>query len=76
VAKIIGAEPQNKRRFRGFPLPSNTFTSARNFVVSELPREDKEILLRELARECGYLLEPATRIPEDFQRKLFADNNE
>jgi hypothetical protein len=59
-----------------FPLPSNAFTSAHNFVVSELPREDKEMLLRELARECGYLLEPTPRAPEDFQRKLFADNNE
>jgi hypothetical protein len=58
-------------------LPSNAFTSARNFVVAELPREDKEMLLRELARECGYLLEPAiTRDREDFQRKLFVDNNE
>jgi hypothetical protein len=34
------------------------------------------MLLRELARECGYLLEPATHVPEDFQRKLFVDNNE
>jgi hypothetical protein len=61
---------------RGVPLPSNAFTSARDFVVAELPREDKERLLRELARECGYLLEPATYAPEDFQRKLFVDNNE
>jgi hypothetical protein len=77
VARIIGAEPQNSRRFGRFPLPSNAFTSARDFVVAELPREDKEMLLRELARECGYLLEPATRlVPEDFQRKLFVDNNE
>jgi hypothetical protein len=46
-------------------------------VVAELPREDKEMLLRELARECGYLLEPATpHVLEDFQRKLFVDNNE
>jgi hypothetical protein len=76
VAKIIGAEPQNQSRFREVPLPSNAYTSARNFVVSELPREDKEILLRDLARECGYLLEPAKHVPEDFQRKLFVDNNE
>jgi hypothetical protein len=57
-------------------LPSSAFNSARDFVVAELPREDKEMLLRELARECGYLLEPAARAPEDFQRKLFVDNNE
>jgi len=57
-------------------LPSNAFTSARDFVVAELPREDKERLLRELAQECGYLLEPAARAPEDFQRKLFVDNND
>jgi hypothetical protein len=57
-------------------LPSNAFTSARDFVAAELPREDKEMLLRELARECGYLLEPAARAPEDFQRKLFVDNND
>jgi hypothetical protein len=76
VAKIIGAEPQNQCRFGGFPLPSSAFTSARDFVVAELPREDKEMLLRELARECGYLLEPAKRAPEDFQRKLFVDNND
>ena len=57
-------------------MPSNAFTSARDFVVAELPREDKEMLLHELARECGYLLEPAARAPEDFQRKLFVDNND
>ena len=57
-------------------MPSNAFTSARDFVVAELPREDKEMLLQELARECGYLLEPAPRAPDDFQRKLFVDNNE
>jgi hypothetical protein len=77
---VVICNKHNQRRtaestpVQGVPLPSNAFTSARNFVVSELPREDKEILLRELARECGYLLEPAARAPEDFQRKLFADN--
>jgi hypothetical protein len=76
VARIIGAEPQNPRRFGEVPLSSNALTSARDFVAAALPREDKEMLLRELARECGYLLEPAARIPEDFQRKLFVDNNE
>jgi len=76
MAGIIGVEPQKARRFGGSPLPSNAFNSARDFVVAELPREDKEMLLRELAHECGYVLEPVTRAPEDFQRKLFADNNE
>jgi hypothetical protein len=45
-------------------------------IVTELPREDKEKLLRELARECGYLLQPAARAREDFQRKLFLDGDE
>jgi hypothetical protein len=77
VARIIGAEPQNLRRFGRFPLPSNAFNSARDFVVAGLPREDKEMLLHELARECGYLLEPAIKhVSEDFQRKLFVDNND
>jgi hypothetical protein len=55
-------------------LPSETLNSACKIVVSGLAREDKERLLRELARECGYNLEPVRHIPEDFQRKLFLDN--
>jgi hypothetical protein len=55
-------------------LPSETLNSACKIVVSGLAREDKERLLHELARECGYHLEPVRQIPEDFQRKLFLDN--
>ena len=55
-------------------LPSETLNSACKIVVSGLAREDKERLLHELARECGYNLEPVRHIPEDFQRKLFLDN--
>jgi hypothetical protein len=47
--------------------------SAYAHAVTQLPREDKEKLLRALARECGYLLEPAPKVREDFQRKLFLD---
>ena len=55
-------------------MPSETLNSACKIVVSGLAREDKERLLHELARECGYRLEPIRLIPEDFQRKLFLDN--
>lgn len=55
-------------------MPSETLNSACKIVVSGLAREDKERLLHELARECGYHLEPVRQIPEDFQRKLFLDN--
>jgi hypothetical protein len=55
-------------------LPSETLNSACKIVVSGLAREEKERLLYELARECGYNLEPVRQIPEDFQRKLFLDN--
>lgn len=55
-------------------MPSNASTSASTVVVAGLPREDKEKLLRELAKECGYLLQPATHAKEDFQRKLFIDD--
>jgi hypothetical protein len=44
--------------------------------VNALPREEKERLLRELARDCGYLLEPAARAQEDFQKKLFLDGDD
>jgi hypothetical protein len=54
-------------------LSSNTLTSACNTIIAELPREDKEKLLRDLARECGYLLQPSAQSREDFQRKLFLD---
>jgi hypothetical protein len=50
--------------------------SAYAHAVTELPREDKEKLLRALARECGYLLEPAPQIRDDFQRKLFLDGDD
>jgi hypothetical protein len=54
-----------------FAAPSAFATS-----VTELPREDKEKLLRELARECGYLLQPTPKASDDFQRKLFLDGDE
>ena len=44
--------------------------------VTDLPREDKEKLLRELAQECGYLLQPLPKAREDYQRKLFLDGDE
>ena len=62
------------RRWLEVTLPSETLNSACKIVVSGLAREDKERLLHELARECGYHLEPVRQIPEDFQRKLFLDN--
>ena len=62
------------RRWMEVTLPSETLNSACKIVVSGLAREDKERLLHELARECGYNLEPVRHIPEDFQRKLFLDN--
>ena len=37
---------------------SNLFAAC-SLVVAGLPREDKEKLLRSLATECGYTLEPA-----------------
>ena len=58
------------------PLPSNALTSACAIVVSGLAREDKERLLRELARECGYHLHPAKDTPDDFKKKLFLDEIE
>jgi hypothetical protein len=67
---------QNSTDVLGVPLSSNALTSASNTAVSGLPREDKERLLRELARECGYLLQPATHAREDFQKKLFLDDDE
>lgn len=57
-------------------MPSNIATSACATVVAALPREDKEQLLRELAKECGYLLHPAAHTLEDFQRKLFIDDDD
>jgi hypothetical protein len=57
-------------------LTSSALISACNIVVAGLPREDKERLLRELARECGYLLQPVTHALEDFQKKLFIDDAE
>jgi hypothetical protein len=57
-------------------LTSSALISACNIVVAGLPREDKERLLRELARECGYLLQPVTHTLEDFQKKLFIDDAE
>jgi hypothetical protein len=57
-------------------MPSHALSSACAIVVSGLPREDKEKLLRELARECGYLLQPAPQAREDFQRKLFLDSDD
>jgi hypothetical protein len=57
-------------------MPSSTLTSACTTVVAGLPREDKEQLLRELAKECGYLLQPAAHTLDDFQRKLFIDDDE
>jgi hypothetical protein len=45
-------------------------------IVTELPREEKEKLLRELARECGYVLQPTAPAREDFQRKLFLDGDD
>jgi hypothetical protein len=59
---------------REVALPFETLNSASKIAVSGLPREEKERLLYELARECGYNLEPIRQIPEDFQRKLFLDN--
>ncbi len=56
-------------------MPSHALTSACAIVVAGLPREDKEKLLRELAKECGYLLQPAAHTREDFQKKLFLDND-
>jgi hypothetical protein len=56
-------------------MTSHALTSACAIVVAGLPREDKEKLLRELAKECGYLLQPAAQGREDFQRKLFLDND-
>ena len=55
-------------------MPSETLHSASKILVSGLAREEKERLLRELARECGYHLEPVRQAAEDFQRKLFLDN--
>jgi hypothetical protein len=57
-------------------LASKALTSACAIVVAGLPREDKERLLHELARECGYHLQPATEAPEDFQKKFFLDSGE
>jgi hypothetical protein len=57
-------------------MPSHALSNACAIVVAGLPREDKEKLLRELARECGYLLQPAAQAREDFQRKLFLDSDE
>ena len=57
-------------------MSSQTLTTACATVVAGLPREDKEKLLRELAKECGYLLHPAAHTLEDFQRKLFLDEDE
>jgi hypothetical protein len=68
------ASPDNRSVSLEVPLPSEALNSACKIVVSGLQREDKERLLRELARECGYHLEPIVRIKEDFQRKLFLDN--
>jgi hypothetical protein len=68
---------QDSTDFMGVPLSTNALTSsASNTIVAGLPREDKEKLLRELARECGYLLQPATHAREDFQKKLFLDDDE
>jgi hypothetical protein len=44
--------------------------------LTELDREEKEKLLRELARECGYVLQPVPKASDDFQRKLFLDGDE
>jgi hypothetical protein len=57
-------------------MSSHVLTSAFAIVVAGLPREDKEKLLRELAKECGYLLHPVSHTLEDFQRKLFIDEDE
>jgi hypothetical protein len=57
-------------------LASKTLTSACAIVVAGLPREDKERLLHELARECGYHLQPAIEAPEDFKKKFFLDSGE
>jgi hypothetical protein len=58
-------------------MASHALTSAGVMIVAGLPREDKEKLLRELATECGYLLQPAAHTTrEDFQRKLFVDEDE
>lgn len=58
-------------------MSSNALTaSASNTIVAGLPKEDKERLLRELAQECGYVLQPATYAREDFQKKLFLDDDE
>ena len=68
---------QNSTDFLGVSLSSNALTdSASNTIVAGLPKEDKERLLRELARECGYVLQPATHAREDFQKKLFLDDDE
>jgi hypothetical protein len=57
-------------------MSSHALTSACAIVVAGLPRVDKEKLLRELAKECGYLLHPAAHSREDFQRKLFIDDDQ
>jgi hypothetical protein len=56
-------------------MASHASTSAGALLVAALPREDKEKLLRELAKECGYLLQPVAHTGEDFQRKLFIDED-
>ena len=57
-------------------MASHALTSAGAMVVAALPREDKEKLLHELAKECGYLLQPVAHTREYFQRKLFIDEDE
>jgi hypothetical protein len=71
---VLIAAKDNRSVCLEVTLPSETLNSACKIVVSGLPREAKEKLLRDLARECGYHLEPIVRVSEDFQRKLFLDN--
>ena len=57
------------------PMPLDVLPSA-YASITDLSREHKERLLRELARECGYLLQPLPKAREDYQRKLFLDGDE
>jgi hypothetical protein len=57
-------------------MPLDVFSSAYSNAITELSREDKERLLRDLARECDYILLPMPKARDDYQRKLFLDGDD
>jgi hypothetical protein len=58
------------------PVSFSALSPACTDAVTELPREHKEKLLRDLARECGYILQPVPQVRDDYQRKLFLDGDD